>query len=477
MKHPHAPSNRSFHFSRAALRTALLAACALGLTARAANWPGWRGPNGDGTTTTVKNLPESWSPTEHIKWKQEMPAWSGSSPVVWGDRIFINTPSKEVVAAAPAEPVPPPPGGDTKKGKGRGGPGGGRGPAGGSIGGQELLLLCLDRGTGRELWRKQVDQGNAFKMQHNSSSPSPVTDGKHVWVISGNGMVACFDFAGTEKWRFDLPAKYGVLGANHGYGSSPVLVDGKLVIQVLHGMKTKEPSYLLALNPANGEVIWRVERATDALRESPDAYTTPAVATIDGKKQLVVLGGNYLTGHDAKTGAELWRAGGLNPRNAQDFRVVPSPTVRDGMIFAPTRKVPLLAFRAGGTGDISTSQLAWSWTDQRSAPDVPSPVSDGKYFYMAGDNGTLTCLDAKTGTVIYGPEDTGIGRTWGSPIIADGKIYLTGQTAETAVIQAGATYKLLGKGSLDGSYTLGTPAFADGEIFIRTGTHLYCVAK
>lgn len=465
-------------FPRATAAT-LLIAWAAGLpTYAAANWPGWRGPEGDGTTTATKNLPEAWSPTQNIKWKQEMPAWSGSSPVVWGDRIFLNTPSKEVVAAQVETPPPAQPAGpDGKKGKGKGGPGGGRGPASGSIGGQELLLLCLDRATGKELWRRQFDQGNAFKMQHNSSSPSPVTDGKLVWTVSGNGMIACFDFSGAEKWRFNLVEKYGVLGANHGYGSSPVLVDGKLVVQVLHGMKTKEPSYLLALNAASGAVVWRVERATDALFESPDAYTTPAVATIDGQQQLVVLGGNYLTGHAVTNGAELWRAGGLNPKNDRNFRVVPSPTVRDGMIFAPTRKIPLLAFRAGGKGDISTSQLAWTWTDQRNAPDVPSPVSDGARFYMAADNGTLTCLDAKTGAVIYGPEDTGIGRTWASPIIADGKIYLTGQTGETAVIHAGPTYKLIGKNALDGSYTLCTPAFVDGEIIIRTGTHLYCVTK
>ena len=450
--------------------------CATGLTADAANWPGWRGPEGDGTTTTAKNLPDAWGPTQNIKWKQEMPAWSGSSPVVWGDRIFVNTPSKESVTTPVEIPDPAPaPGSDAKKGKGKGG--GGRGPAGGSIGGQELLLLCLDRATGRELWRRQVDHGNAFKMQHNSSSPSPVTDGKHVWTVSGNGLIACFDFSGAEKWRFNLVEKYGVLGANHGYGSSPVLVEGKLVVQVLHGMKTKEPSYLLALTATTGAVVWRVERPTDALRESPDAYTTPAVAVIDGQRQLVVLGGNYVTGHAVANGAELWRAGGMNPKNDGAFRVVPSPTVRDGMIFAPTRKIPLLAFKAGGKGDISTSQLAWSWTDQRNAPDVPTPVSDGPRFYMAADNGTLTCLDAKTGALIYGPEDTGIGRTWASPIIADGKIFLTGQSGETAVIQAGATYKLLGKNSLDGSYTLSTPAFVDREIIIRTGTHLYCVTR
>src|SRR5215212_2285831 len=153
--------------STPSLGIALLVLCGALSNARAANWPAWRGPNGDGTTTTAKNLPETWSPTQNIKWKQEMPAWSGSSPVVWGDRIFLNSPSKEQVEA---QPEPPPGAGKAKRGGG-----GGRGPATSGPGGQELLLLCLDRATGKELWRKQVDQGNQIRMKHNSSSPSPVT--------------------------------------------------------------------------------------------------------------------------------------------------------------------------------------------------------------------------------------------------------------------------------------------------------------
>ncbi len=451
-----------FRFPGRALGAAWFVAWVASVAAAAAHWPGWRGPNGDGTTTDARNLPGTWSPTENIKWKQELPSWSGSSPVVWGDRIFISTPSKEAAPAAA-------PGGGGRRGA--------RGPAMTGPGGQELLFLCLDRATGRELWRRQIDRGNQIRMMHNSSSPSPVTDGRHVWVLSGNGVMACFDFAGNEKWKLDIPDKFGKFGHNHGYGSSPLLLDGKLIVEVLHGMKTDDPSYVFALNATDGKVLWRVERPTDAVHESPDAYTTPAVLEVNGRKQIVILGGDYLTGHDADTGAEVWRAGGLNPRKARDYRVVPSPVVRDGMIFAPTRQVPLLAFKAGGTGDISTSHLVWSWTERSIAPDVPTPVCDGPRFYMVGDQGTITCLDAKTGKVLYGPEDTGIGRVWGSPILADGKIYITSQTTETAVIQAGPTYKLLAKNTLDGSYTLSTPAFVDGEIFLRTGTHLYCIAK
>jgi outer membrane protein assembly factor BamB len=435
----------------------------------ASHWPAWRGPHGDGTSATAKDLPVTWSPDKNIKWKQEMPAWSGSSPVVWGDRIFVNSPSKEEVrpSTAPTEPTA------TAGPRARRA---GRSPATRGPGGQELLLLCLSRTTGEELWRKQIDRGNQIRMKHNSSSPSPVTDGRHVWAVSGNGVIACFDLDGKEIWTFNIPEKFGAIGIGHGYGSSPLLLDDKLVVQVLHGQRTDDPSYIFALNANSGEVMWRVERPTDAIAESPDAYTTPAVLELEGKKQIVVLGGDYITGHAAETGAEVWRSGGLNPRKARDYRIVPSPTVRDGMIFAPTRQTPLLALRVGGKGDITDSHLAWSWTG-RSAPDVPTPISDGPRFYMVDDAGQMTCLNAKTGAVIWGPEELGIGRVSSSPILADGKIYVTSETADIAVVEAGAKFKPLAKNSLDGSYTLSTPAAAGGELFVRTATHLYCIAE
>ena len=454
----------------------MLLACAGPVASFAANWPGWRGPNGDGTTLTVKNLPETWSAESNanIKWKHELPAWSGSSPVIWGEKIFIVSPSRDE-AAAKAEAANLV-GAAAARARRGGGAGNGRAPTTSGPGGQEILLLCLSRTTGEELWRRQFDRGNEIHMRQNSSSPSPVTDGKHVWVTSGNGMIACFDLDGNEKWKFDIPAKFGKLGVNHGYGSSPLLLGGKLIVPVLHGMKTDEPSYVFALNTTTGEVLWRVERPTDAINESPDAYTTPALLETGGKKQIVILGGDYVTGHDAETGAELWRSGGLNPRKARDFRIVPSPTVRDGMIFAPTRQMPLLALKPGGSGDISVSHLAWKYSG-RNGPDVPTPVSDGPRFYMVDDGGQITCLNAKTGETIYEPHDTGVGTVSASPIIADGKIYITGMTGETAVVQAGAEFKLIAKNSLDNTWTLSTPAFADGEIFVRTATHLYCISK
>ena len=429
-----------------------------------ANWPNWRGPSGDGTTTSARGLADTWGPGQNIKWKQEMPAWSGSSPMVWGDRIFLNSPSKEVVA--PADPAPA-----GRKGRGGRIPSSIAGP-----GGQEVLLICLLRATGGEIWRKQYDHGNWIQMKHNSSSPTPVTDGKSIWVISGNGVVACFDFDGHQKWKFNIVEKFGRIGLNHGYGSSPLLLGDQLVVQVLHGMKTDDPSYVFSLDAASGALRWRVERPTDAISESPDAYTTPTVVEVGGMKEIVISGGGYLTGHDPANGAELWRSGGLIPKGERNYRVISSPVVRDGIIYAPTRHTPLLAVRAGGKGEITGSHLAWKWTG-RAAPDVPTPVTDGTRFYMVDDAGMISCLQAKSGEVIYGPHDLGIGRVSSSPILADGKLYVISESANTAVVQMGDEYKLIASNPLDGSYTLSTPAFVGDEIYVRTGTHLYCIRK
>lgn len=456
----------SLHLALSRTLLVPLLALAVGLPAGAAEWPGWRGPNGDGTSPGLKNLPDTWAPDKNIKWKVEMPAWSGSSPVVWGDKIFLNTPSKEDPSAAPPPPPEPAPG---KKARPR--PAGGRGP-----GGQEILLLCLDRATGRELWRRQYDRGNDIKMKHNMSSPSPVTDGKHVWVVSGNAIVACYDFAGNVRWTFDIQKNFGKMGIQFGYGSSPLLVDGKLVFQMLQGLYTDDPCYVFALDAATGKTLWRVDRPTDAEHESPDAYSTPSLLVHGGKKQIVIGGADYVTGHDPETGAELWRGGGLNPNKSRNYRVIASTLVNNGLIFTPTRVTPFITYKAGGSGDITATHQAWKWTD-KGAPDVPTPVTDGELLYFVDDQGAFTAIKAKTGEKVYGPEQTGIGRTSASPVLADGKIYIVSESAETAVVQAGPTFKLIGKNALDGSYTLCTPAFVDGTIFLRTGTHLYAIAK
>ena len=343
-------------------------------------------------------------------------------------------------------------------------------------GGQDLLLFCISKKNGEVLWRHKLDEGNKLHLKGNNTSPSPVTDGEHVWVVTGTGVVTALDMDGNQIWQQRLQEKYGPFGMNWGYASSPLLYDNKLILEVLHGMRTDDPSYIVAFDAQSGSELWRQERPTDAPREAPDAYTTPIAYEQDGETQIIISGADYVTGHDPETGREIWRAGGLNPRKAANYRIVASPIVVDNMIYAPTRIRPLLALRTGGEGDITESNLVWKW-DSPGGPDVPTPVCDGNRFYMVDDKGLITSLDAKTGEVIWGPERTIRGTISSSPILADGKIYFTNEEAVTIVVDAGPEFKIISTNELDGSYTLSSPVPSGNQLFIRTSTHLYCIEE
>src|SRR6185503_18902864 len=189
--------------------------------------------------------------------------------------------------------------------------------------------------------------------------------------------------------------------------------------------------------------------------------------------EIVVTGGDVVTGHDPATGRELWRANGLNPYNDSSNRIVASPIVVGEMIYAPSRERPILALKAGGKGDVTKSGLVWSFNN---GPDVPTPVTDGTYFYIVRDNGVMFCLDAKTGKTIYGPTRLPPATYSGSPVLADGKIYVTNEDGVTSVVRAGPKFELLARNDF-GEYTLSSPAVSDGQIFIRTESALYAVGR
>lgn len=485
------------------------------------HWPQWRGPFGNGTSDST-GLPLTWNLAtgENIVWRTELPSWSGATPIVWGDFIFVMSPSKSETpsdaagqgrsesgpAAAPgggaagagtqggpsggapkAAPGGPPGKGFPGKGFGeqRGFGRGGFGPPGGfgkggygranrDPGGQALLLLCLSKKDGRVLWQRELDRGNRVYNKQNSSSPSPVTDGKHVWAVTGNGVVTALDFEGNILWQKNLQQEYGPFGLNWGYGSSPLLWQDRIIIEVLHGMHTDDPSYLIALEGTTGKVLWRVERPTDAPRESPDAYTTPALLIHDGQPQIVVSGGDYVTAHDPHTGRELWRVPGLNPNRNGNYRIVGSPVVVGNMIYAPTRNRPLLALRF--PPGAAAPELAWKWDDD-GGPDVPTPTSDGTYFYMVADNGLITCIEVATGRKVY-QRRLSVGATIdASPLLADGKLYITGENAVTVVLAAGPEFQELARNELDGTFTLSSVAVSGDKLFLRTSTHLYCLGR
>ncbi len=402
------------------------------------NWPHWRGPAHNGISTE-KNLPIRWSAAtnENIIWKLAMPAMSGSTPIIWGDRVFLNV----------ADPLPP-----TAKGS-------------------NIHLWCVDRAKGTILWQRLLGGGNRMQQKQNQSSPSPVTDGTAVWVITGTGILKAFDFDGKELWARDIQADYGRFGLNWGYGSSPLLHGDSLYVQVLHGMRTDDPSYLLRIDKLTGKTRWRVERPTNAYMESPDAYTTPALVKVGTAEEIVVTGGDVVTGHDLATGKELWRADGLNPGNNPNYRIVASPVVYGDLIIAPTRERPMLVLKAGGRGDVTKTHVLWSFNN---GPDVPTPVTDGTYVYSVNDRGIMFCLDARTGREIYGRQRLRPGTYSGSPVLADGKIYITNEDGVTSVIKAGPEFQLIAENEFD-DYSLSSPAISSGTMYFRTTKFLWAI--
>jgi len=398
---------------------------------RADNWPQWRGPSLNGVSKE-KNLPVKWTVEENVAWKVPMPGYSGSTPIIWRDRIFLNVADSD-----------------------------------------NLFLWCLNKTNGEVLWKKPLGGGNVKMRKQNMSSPSPVTDGRSVYVMTGTGILKGFDFNGKELWTRDIQKEYGQFGLQWGYASSPLLHEDSLYVQVLHGMKTDDASYVMSIDKKSGKTLWKVDRPTNAIRESPDSYTTPALLRYGKTTEIVITGGDCVTGHDPATGKELWRANGLNPDNNPSFRIVASPIVFDDIIYAPTRIKPLLALKAGGRGDITSSHVLWSTAN---GPDVPTPVTDGKYFYVVNDRGIMFCLDAKTGAEVYVQQRIKPGTYSASPVLADGKIYITNEDGLTTVVAAGPKFEVLAENPLN-DYVLSSPAISDGQIFIRTAAHLYAIGK
>jgi len=420
---------------------ALVCGSALHAGEAAENWPQWRGPNLNGTSVAARGLPTEWTETKNVVWRVELPSWSAATPIVWDDVVFITS-AEEGFAAH---------------------------KAGGGVGSRrkdKLFFMAINRKDGSVLWRRELGAGNRIGNKQNMTSPSPATDGKHVWTMTGTGLLASWNFAGEKVWQRSLQADLGKFGLQFGYGSSPVLDDGKLYIQVLHGFLTDEPSYLAALDAATGKTLWRIERPTDALHETPDSYSTPTFIGSGANKQLVVAGGGYLTGHDLATGRELWRAGGLNPNNATNYRTIASALVVGDLILTPSRRRPFIAFRPGG-------ERVWSTAY---GPDVPTPTSDGERLYIIDDKGIALCLRVADGTTVWDRSRMEPGTYSSSPLLADGKIYATSEDGSTTVLAAGDEFKILAVNKLD-DYTLASPAVAGNQIFLRTAKYLYCIAE
>lgn len=408
----------------------IILACAL---VWADNWPQWRGPSLNGVSKE-KNLPLRWSKTENVAWKLALPGVSAATPAIWGNKVFLTV----------------------TEGKG-------------------ISLWCVEKKQGRLLWQKPLG-GRAKELRthpkHNPSTPSPVTDGQQVYLLNAFGQLFSLDFTGKEVWQRDLWQDHGQFLFRFGYASSPLLFEDSLYVQVLRDYPAGAPSYLLRIDKQTGKTIWKTDLPATHGFKAAEGYTTPTIFKHGNSAELIVNGSDQVTGHDLRTGEELWRMAGLS-KETQPFRIVSSPLVADGVIYAPGSDRPLLALRAGGRGLLGDAHRLWSL---QNGPDIPSPVTDGKYFYIVNDKGIAWCLDAKSGKEIWGPQRLQPGTYSSSPILADNKLYVINEEGLTTVLKAGPRFEKLAENNLEDA-CLSSPAVSDGQLFIRTAGFLYCIGK
>jgi outer membrane protein assembly factor BamB len=344
-----------------------------------------------------------------------------------------------------------------------------------------LALLCV--GTdGKLLWQRQVASGSkdVRNDEGNYASPSPCTDGQHVWAFFGTGDLVCFTKDGKEVWKLNVQARYGQFSIQFGMASTPVLDRGRLYLQLIHGeMRSNEQVARVAcLDAATGSEIWQVGRPSDGTFECRHSYASPTLYRDDQREYLLTHGADYIVAHDLKDGHELWRCGDLNPKGKynQTLRFVASPLAVPGMIVVPSaKKLGVLCLKPDGQGDLSEQPSAsyWRWTSN--TPDVPSPLIVGDLLYLCREDGILVVVEAKTGEVIY-TQPTTRDRHRASPAYAGGNIYLTARNGTITVVKAGRKFEEVVKNELQES-TSASPVFANGRLYIRTFDALYAIGK
>ena len=412
--------------------------------AHADNWPSWRGPTSNGICLET-DLPIEWGPEKNVAWRVALPGPAGATPVIWDDQVFLT-----------------------------------------AIEGDSLLLMCF--GTdGKEQWRREVGRGNKNVRvdEGNSASPSPVTDGKHVWSLMGTGHLACFDLSGTPVWHVDLQQRYGDFDIAFGMSSTPVLHDGRLFLQLIHGDGKSETHEALTvgLEANTGKELWKSDRVTQASNENEHSYASPMLYDFGGVSFLITHGADYTVAHSLDDGKELWRLGGLNPhddpsrRYHPTLRFVASPAAAEGIIVCPTAKNgPVFAIRPDQSGDLTNSEEAVLWSRDKNTPDVPSPLIHGDLVYLCRENGMLLCLDQKTGEEVY-HERTNNGRHRASPVLADGHIYLTARDNGTiTVVKTGRKFEIVAQNKTN-EVMSSSPAVSNGTIYLRTFDALWAIRK
>ena len=401
-------------------------------TLPAADWPCWRGPDGLGVSSE-KNLPVQWNQEKNVAWKLAIPGKGASSPIVVGDRVYLTTQT-----------------GDTG-----------------------LHLLAIDRKRGEIIWDQEIGRGKLHANNlHNMATPTAVSDDKLVWALFGTGDLACLDREGKVIWQRNLVKEYGEYKTNHGYGSSPMLLDGRLYIACMH----QGPSYLLAVDAKTGKNIWKKDRNLEPKDEAQDSYSSPVFLREDGRAQVVLAGSESVNAYDPVTGEQIWISGGLKVPH-HFGRTISGPTVGEGVIVAVAsgfqNKGYTIGLKGGGKGDITESHRLW--TCNKFSADCPTPVIyDGKLFFIR-DDGMASCLDVKTGEP-YWQDRLFSANVKVSPVAGDGKIYFMSGQGSCAVVKAAAKLEVLATNDLNET-TLSTPAVSNGRLFVRVDGRLYCITN
>ena len=439
--------------------TVVFLLAAVGTRAQAAGidnyWPTWRGPAANGTAAQG-NPPLTWSESEDIKWKVAIPGQGHSSPVIWGNKIFLQTAiDTGQVKAAATQPAQPSAVANGRKGLST--------PVPKTI--HKFDLLCLDRTTGKILWRKTATEA----VPHEGHQPtgsfanySPVTDGQYVWVSFGSRGLYCFDLDGGLLWSKPLPTMRTIMG--FGEGSSPALAGDAIVVVC----DQEAGSAIFAFNKVTGEQLWRKDR------DERTSWATPAVAEVDGQTQVIVSATKLTRSYDAKTGDLIWQCGG------QVRNVIPSPVLGFGMVFCTSgyQGSSLQAIKlAGSKGDLSGTD-AVIWQVNKGTPYVSSPLLYGNRIYAFSVlTPKLSCYEAQTGKPLFTEQAlAGITQVYASPVGVADRVYCPGRNGVTVVIKNADTFEVLATNKLDDGLDA-SPAVIGNELYLRGNKSLYCLAR
>jgi outer membrane protein assembly factor BamB len=418
------------------------------------NWPAWRGPHATGVTTEA-NLPERWGANENIAWQAPLRGAGVSSPIVFGDRVFVTSQEGTGVRRQGNHP-------SLVQGADRAASGERTLTGARQSDATRFIVTAFDRATGRRAWEYVLDaEGTLPEVhdKHNLASPSPVADGERVYAWFGTGQIVAIDAKGQLAWQRNLAKEYGPFDIQWGHSSSPALYKGALILVCY------QPSgaYLLSLDAKTGKTKWKHDRGKDVI-----SYSTPVV--VDGPRgpEIIVNTSEGVEAHNPDTGERLWHFA-----EANRFPI-PVASPHQGTLYLTRgyRSGPYMAIKTGGRGDVSKTHVAWHVPT--GAPYVPSSVHYNGLMYMAGENGIVNVVDAATGERVWQERVGGIFTA--SPVAGDGKVYLVSETGETVVLQAGRSPKVLARNTVEGHF-VASPAIAGGRLFLRADDRLVAIGK